>query len=514
MIATAVQPPVIQLRPYQQQFITDVYRKIKERHGRILGVAPTGAGKTIISSQIVSDAVSRIRRVLFVVHRDILVQQTYDKFAKFGLECGFIKSGWEENKQALVQIASVQTMESRDWWQEWPVDVTILDECHITAFSSVIRKMITKIHPSALYLGITATPWRLNPKENMGDIFSSLVCAPMPNELINQGYLVKPSYFGADLAQNTTITIDEDGDYNNKALAIAYDHPEMIAEGLRNWQRLANGRRTIVFAVNVAHSQHICEAFNQAGIPAAHVDGRTSLKKRRKIYQQLADGEILVLCSCMALTEGFDVGAVEVAVLWRKTLSQSLYTQMVGRILRLSPETGKTDCLVIDLVGNVEKHGFIEDIDHDSIQLFQEPRRKRDAPSPSKNCPVSEGGCGAILYGFQMVCPHCKYNFEVNRIVKTLNLKHKLRPEDAERFQKYRDLLQRAYHLQRAPTWAAMTFKDQYGHFPPMAWGRHAVFGKPPPDNAKQDYSRHLQAIANRLNKDDQWIERYLSMEF
>ncbi|MEL4897399.1 DEAD/DEAH box helicase [Crocosphaera sp. Alani8] len=410
MIATTTEknrtkPPIIQLRPYQAQFIKDTYSNIRQGHRRILGVAPTGAGKTIISSQIVSDAVRRGRRVLFVVHRDILVQQTSEKFALFGLECGFIKSGWAENKKALVQIASVQTMESRNWWQDWPVEVVILDECHITGFSSLIRQMMVKIHPLAIYLGITATPWRLNPKEDMNDIFSSLVCAPMPNDLINQGFLVKPSYFGADLAGDSTITIDSDGDYNDKALAIAYDHPEMIAEGLKHWQRLARGRRTIVFAVNVAHSKHICEAFKGAGIPAAHVDGRTPLKKRRKIYQQLAKGEILVLCSCMALTEGFDVGAVEVAVLWRKTLSRSLYTQMVGRVLRLSPETGKTDCMVIDLVGNVEKHGFIEDITEDEIQLFKEQKRKRTSPSPSKNCPPEEGGCGAILYGFQMVCP-------------------------------------------------------------------------------------------------------------
>ncbi len=503
---------MIKLRNYQETFISEIYEKIRQKHRRILGVAPTGAGKTIISSQIVAHAVSRKRRVLFIVHRDILVQQTYDKFNLFGLECGFIKSGWLENQNALVQIASVQTMESRPWWRDWPVDLVILDECHITAFSTVIKEMMDNQHPQSLYIGITATPWRLKCSEEMGDIFTALVCAPMPGELIDQGFLVKPSYFGADLASDASISTDESGDFNQKSLAIAYDHPEMIAEGLRHWQRLANDRRTIVFAVNVKHSQHICDAFTQAGIPCAHVDGRTSLRKRREIYQQLGSGEIKVLSSCMALTEGFDVGAVSVVLLWRKTLSKALYVQMVGRGLRLSPNTSKTDCIVLDLVGNVQRHGYIEDID--DIQLVEGDSQKGSRQVSFKVCPEIDGGCGGILYSFQMVCPHCKYPFEVKRLVKALDLKQMLRPEDLERVELYRELLQVAYSSQRAPTWAAFQFKEKYGHFPPFAWGRHAVFGQPPPSDSRTQYELHLQAIATRLNKDSDWIQRYLQMEF
>ncbi len=344
--------PQIKLRDYQKKFIRDVYREIRNQRKRILGVAPTGAGKTIISAKIVKDAVSRGRRVLFVVHRDILVQQTSEKFAFFGLECGFIKSGWQENQQALVQIASVQTMESRSWWRNWPVELVILDECHLTAFSTIIQEMREQVHQNALYLGITATPWRLKSTEGMGDIFTALVCAPLPSTLINQGFLVKPAYFGSDLAEDAQIEIDEEGDFNEKKLVIAYDHPEMIQEGLKQWQRLAYGRRTIIFAVNVTHSQHICEAFTKAGISSAHVDGRTFMKSEVRSQKS------------------------EVAIR------------------------------------------------------------------------------------------------------------------------------------------AAMRFKEQYGHFPPLAWGNHAIFGQPPPSLAMQQYRQHLSAIASRLEKESDWIERYFKMEF
>lgn len=107
---------VPKLRPYQIQFIREVYDQIRAGSKRILGVAPTGAGKTCIAAQIVQHAVSKQNSVLFVVHRDTLVSQTNEEFSCFGINAGFIKSGWEENRKSLVQIASVQTLWSPDAW--------------------------------------------------------------------------------------------------------------------------------------------------------------------------------------------------------------------------------------------------------------------------------------------------------------------------------------------------------------------------------------------------------------
>ncbi|MDJ0747426.1 MAG: DEAD/DEAH box helicase family protein [Xenococcaceae cyanobacterium MO_167.B27] len=102
------------LRDYQKQVIYDTYNLIRLGEKRILLFAPTGAGKTLLASKITRDAVSRGKRVLFVVHRDILVAQTAKKFKAFGLRCGFIKAGWAEDANAPVQIASVQTLACRE----------------------------------------------------------------------------------------------------------------------------------------------------------------------------------------------------------------------------------------------------------------------------------------------------------------------------------------------------------------------------------------------------------------
>ena len=101
------------LRPYQQQVICDLYARIRQGVKRVLLFAPTGSGKTVVGSRIMADAASKNKRTLFLVHRDILVAQTADKLQKMGVNPGFIKAGWKEDRELLVQIASVQTLAQR-----------------------------------------------------------------------------------------------------------------------------------------------------------------------------------------------------------------------------------------------------------------------------------------------------------------------------------------------------------------------------------------------------------------
>jgi superfamily II DNA or RNA helicase len=499
------------LRPYQKQVIAEVYRQIRHGEKRILVVAATGSGKTLIASQIVAHAASRGKRVFFVVHRDILIKQTAEKFSQFGIDCGFIKAGWQENRDSGVQIASVQTMFSRDWWQQWNVDVVLLDECHLVAWTNVVRQMMETHHFNAIYIGLTATPWRLSKTEEMGDVFETLVCAPMPQELIDSGFLVKPSYYGVERPNKSQVKIDPDGEFNQSDLALATDTPEQIATIVSYWRRLAYNRRTIAFAVNVKHSKHICEAFNNAGIPASHVDGDTPYKKREKIYEQLDKGEILVLSSCEALTEGFDVPSVSAILLCRATQSKSLNVQMIGRGLRLSPSTDKRDCIVLDFVGNIRRHGFIEDLKDISLAVGKEPG---SGVAPTKLCPISDGGCGAILYTFQLVCSNCGYHFEIRRLMLALGLSQLIRPDDVERIQFYRAKLQEAFEKNFAPGWAAKVFQELYGHYPPWDWGKSAVFEFESTHKERERFKQYLIESASRLQKDNFWIERYWKREF
>ena len=340
------------LRPYQQQVISGVYSKIRSQRKKILLFAATGSGKTILASKITQDAVSRGKKVLFVVHREILINQTYNKMQKFGLECGFIKAGYEENRDAFVQIGSVQTLPKREWWREFRADIILLDECHITAFSSVVGEMMNRVWRQSIYIGLTATPWRLAKNEGMGDMFTDLVCAPMPYQLIESGFLIKLSYYSLQQPNLEEVKI-KNGEFDSKGLSVACNTPEQIEATVKDWFRLAFGRRTIAFTVDVPHAKNLAAAFERHGVPSAYVSGETSTKKRQKIYKQLEDAEILLLASCDAISEGFDVPAVSAIILDRPTKSKALCFQQLGRGLRISPDTEKQDCLVLDKAGNV-----------------------------------------------------------------------------------------------------------------------------------------------------------------
>ena len=508
MLAQEIKP--FTLRPYQKKVISDTYSLIKQGQKRVMIFSATGSGKTIIASKIVYDAVSRSKRVLFVVHREILVNQTYNKFSAFGLRCGFIKAGWAEDANAPVQIASVQTLACRDNWKNQHFDVIFYDECHLVAFAAVSRQMMSEIFPNALYLGLTATPYRLSKRESLGDIYSALVCAPMPKTLIESGFLSKPSYYGlnfvnADLDQVKTVG----GDYSKSQLSTVCDKPILIEQIVKTWLELAYGRPTIAFAVGVKHAENIAEKFNKVNIPAAVVSGKTPIPIRNQLYDQLAKGELLVLASCAALSEGFDVPEVSCVILARPTQSKALYMQQLGRGIRLAPD--KTDCLVLDQSSNVLRHGFIEDLE--SIELTPSSQKEKKAGKPPlKLCPSDKGGCGSYVYSFQMKCKHCGYNFEVNKLIEILGSSRLISPDDEVKLTFYRSKLREAYQRNYAPSWAAVKFKESYGFFPPFDWARGAIFEGDSSELKK--YQKHLKAHAQRMDKDKDWVEKYLTLEF
>lgn len=506
-----VTPPA--LRPYQKKFIADIYAHIKVGAKRILGVAATGSGKTVVMAQVIAHAVAKGRRVMIVVHRDSLIEQSYSELCSFGLnDCGFIKYGWQENRDSLIQTASVQTLPKRDWWHQYPVDLVVLDEAHLTAFASVTKQMMAEIYPQAIYLGLTATPWRLNKRESLGDIFEALAFAPMPYELINSGFLVKPAYFSPSVTDLKKVGTAANGDFDQGQLALACDRPELIQQIVRDWHNLAYGRRTIAFTVNVSHARNLAAAFTAAGVPSAYVDGTMPPKVINSIYAQLAAAEILLLASCLKVTEGFNLPSVSAIISTRPTHSKSLHFQMLGRGLRLSPKTGKTDCIVLDSSGNVQRHGFVEDIK----QISLEPGFDSTGGEASKKvCPPEHGGCGAILYAFHMRCYECGYLFEQPKKVYLVpELEQLLSSEDKERYEFYRSKLREAYQKSFAPGWAAMVFKERYGHWSPDVWAIGAIFGDNPKLEQRTYYLNHLSAIAKRLEKPQAWIQRYMNLEF
>lgn len=412
-----------QLRPYQQEVVSQVHRAIADGFKRPVIVAGTGSGKTVMAAQLIDDFVSQSKTILFVVHLDVLVGQTAEKLESFGVDHGFIKAGYPERAYASVQIASVQTLPRRNWWKRHHFDVVIFDEVHATGFSSIGKQLLTKYYPESIHIGLTATPYRLSKKEGLADYFNKLIQAPPPRELMEMGFLVWPKYFTlpeADLSGVGTVA----GDYDESSLAVACNKPELIDRIFQEWVRLAPGKRTIAFGVNVNHAQAIANRFSSSGIPSAVVTGETSRNERKDIYKRFASGEILLISSVGVLTTGFDSPAAEVEIIARPTKSKALHYQMVGRVLRISPETGKTHGIVLDQAGNVRKFPFVEELKRFRLTNGEDSQGeapKKVCESRDETCKTRQHGtvdengvslgCGALLYSFLQKCPHCGYKF-------------------------------------------------------------------------------------------------------
>lgn len=513
-------PP--QLRPYQADVINGVYAKVREGFRRIVIIAGTGAGKTVISGQICAHAEARGSKLLFLVHLDVLVGQTYAKMQSFGLHCGFIKAGWPEDPSAPIQIASVQTMAKRDWWQTWPADLIFYDEGHTTAFSQVGQQVLYETHPHAVHIAMTATPYRLG-DEQLGDHFETFVAAPPPMVLQKMGFLAPMQYYGLALEDQIDLEGIQTvaGDYDEKGLKNACDRPELVARIVQEWQRLVPGKRTIAFCVDVDHARHVAAAFQQAGIPAETVDGGTPPKARQKLYQALASGDLLVLTSCNVISIGFDVPAVEVGLLLRPTLSLALHHQQIGRVMRISPATGKTHGIILDQAGNLQRLGFPEDVERYELPVGSAatPGESPGVPDgkPSKTCPQCQR-CVAMV---SMACPGCGYDWAADRPVYTEDLiqlltREQIRQIDDEptRYRFFQGLRRYFFRRNYGPGLVKQEYFDYFGCFPPEEWYQGAIFGKAPSGYDRQLYFEYLQGTAYRLGKSQDWIVAEFEEEF
>lgn len=505
------------LRPYQQDFLAELYQALREGKLKIACVAPTGSGKTVLMAQIAEHAVQRGRRVLILVHLDVLVGQTFEKMRAFGLhhDTGFIKAGWPEARDAQIQIGSVQTMGRRRWWRDHPFDVILFDEAHTTLFSRVGQALRYETHPDSIMLGFTATPYRLGKAQpQLGDHLDHLVSAPTPRRLQDMGMLAPMRYFGlsagdqADLTGVRTVA----GDYSEADLKNACDRPHLVQRIVEEWHRLTPGKRTIAFCVGVDHAHHVAQAFDRSGVPSGVVTGDTPIDERRRLYDALGRGELLVLTSCNVISIGFDEPRVEVGLLLRPTKSLALHHQQIGRVMRIA--TGKTHGVILDQAGNLLRLGFPEDVDRYALAKAVDTNNG-PGECPKKQCPT----CNSIINVFETVCPSCGHQFESTAIEIDADLVE-LEPDskqaktEAGQRSRFQTLLKTAFRKGYDPAWASVQFKQKYGLKPKKTWAQGAIFGADPTEADYQAYLTALRTVAQAKHKHENWVLEQFMTEF
>ncbi len=231
----------------------------------------------------------------------------------------------------------------------------IVHNCHHATANSY--RKIYEAYPNAHHIGVSATPTRTN-GEGFKDIFDTLVQGPSVRQLIQNGYLVQPKLFARPLNFDLSKVKVTAGDYNEKALMEAMEQSFTYGDLVKTWHEKAEGKKTVVFAININHSKHIVDIYRQAGIKAEHLDAETDSRDRKTIIDKFRAGEITVLSNVNIVTEGFDLPDIECIQLVRPTKSLTLYLQMVGRGLR--PADGKEQAIVLDHSNSVFTFGFPE----------------------------------------------------------------------------------------------------------------------------------------------------------
>jgi DNA repair protein RadD len=345
----------MEARAYQDAFIENVRGHVRAGRRRILGVAPTGAGKTVVAAKMISSAFERGKRSLFLAHRKELIKQTVDKLERFGVRAGVIRADEPMHLDRAVQVASVPTLVRR--LQTMPellkgFDLVFVDEAHHHTDDNQYGTIVD-FYPQAIIIGLTATPWRLDGK-GLEDVYEDLVLAETPANLCAAGWLV-PLGGWEFVPVGTGAAKVSKGDFLPATLEAEALKAKVVGDIVTEWKARAGGVRTILFACTVAHSMAMARAFQQAGVAAEHLDGNTDDAQRDGILRRIKSGATRVLCNVNVATEGYDCPELEAVVLARPTLSTTLYLQQVGRVLR--PCEGKTRALVFDHSGNVRAHG-------------------------------------------------------------------------------------------------------------------------------------------------------------
>lgn len=362
----AVAPPVpvsglatgMRLRPYQERAIAAVSGAERAGTRRQMLVMPTGAGKTIVFASLIRE---RKVKSLVLAHRDELIEQAVDKIRAVipGAVVGVVKAERNDSWAPIV-VASVQTLsrpKRLDWVTQESYGLVICDEAHHSAAKSyrdIYERLGCGDPWGPLLVGVTATPDR-GDRVRLDDVFDKIVFEVGLLDLIGQGYLcdiraVRVQIDGLDLDRIKRTH----GDYAADELEAALENADQPANTALSVKEHAPDRKSLVFTASVALAQETAAELLGLNIAAEWISGEMPMVDRRAVLERFRLGRTQVVVNCMVLTEGFDAPDVDCVVIARPTTSRSLYQQMAGRGLRTAP--GKTDCLLIDVVGVTERH--------------------------------------------------------------------------------------------------------------------------------------------------------------
>lgn len=437
---------MIELYDYQKELVEKARNAYKDGYKAPCIVAPCGAGKSVMIAEIVRLATSKKQHVLFLVHRKELLEQIENTLKHNDVDMEY------------VTLGMVMTVVRR--LDKYPhFDLIVVDENHHTLANSY-KKILE--HFNTRVIGFTATPVRLN-GDGLGEVNDILIETVNAKWLIENKRLADYNYYTIDLIDRKALKKSSTGDYTSDSMDKAIGKT-IFGDVIQHYKKLIDGQSTIVYAHSIEYSKMFAEQFNEAGIPAAHIDGTTKKTEREEIIRDFRNGVITVLCNVDLIGEGFDVPDCTAVMLLRPTESLSLHIQQSMRPMRYQPDKVAT---IIDHVGNVHIHG-VPDLERKwTLENKKKHKRAEVDPYPIWTCEQ----CHFTLPKEDMkgkdTCPDCGFRIEIERsndkvIDKTVQLSLVTKEEltDWTKATSYKQLVRIAKMLGYKSSWAAFKAKD------------------------------------------------------